>query len=643
MCGIFGIVQKEFDFDLNPCLEKASQVLMHRGPDDYGFLSYASDRGVSIDRSLDAFHSGTVGLLHRRLSIQDLSDHGWQPMTNHDRSLSLVFNGEIYNFHELRENLEAKGAEFQSHSDSEVLLKAYETWGAECVKRFVGMFAFAILDLRKQILFCARDCFGIKPFYYTVNSKRFAFASEPKALLECVPDVTRKANIARVYEYLKSGYHETIEQSFFEDVKVLPPAHFMSISLENPFEIHIEKYWSLDLKKQSSLSFDQASQALHDTFEESVKIHMRSDVEVSATLSGGIDSSSIVMMAQRFHKHQKPFKTISFIAEDERISEEKWINQVNDALQADPHKFKPSSEELFSDIDDVIRMQDEPFGSTSIYAQYRVFKLIHSLGLKVVLDGQGADEMLAGYRQYIFARIESLVQEKKYLQALQLALSAMSLPNAWQQLYKIIPTSLGIIKAKLGVHTKVNQTASKPWLKEEWFQQHGAIKARPQYGEGYSLKAKLLDTFQYSNLPQLLRFADRNSMTFSVESRLPFLTPQMAELIFSLPESYLIDQKATSKAVFRKAMRGVVPNSVLDRKDKIGFNSPEELWFKNNPEWIENILKSETAKKIPFLNQKEMIAEWQSCVQGDTRYDWRFWRWVNLIKWSEIYQIEYDQ
>jgi asparagine synthase (glutamine-hydrolysing) len=556
-------------------------------------------------------------------------------MSTPDGRYWITYNGEIYNFVELREELQALGHTFRSHSDTEVLLAAYTEWGIQSLNRLVGMFAFAILDRQSRRLLLARDFFGIKPLYYTFWQEGFAFSSEISPLLG-LPGVTREVNPQRLYDYLRSGVSDRGADTFFAHIKQLPAAHYMELMLDQPHAARPVRYWDFDLRQKPEISFEEAAKQLRDLFVESVRLHLRSDVPVGAALSGGIDSSSIVMVMQ----HLQPkldIHAFSYVAQDPRISEEGWVDLVGKATKVSVHKVRASPQALIDDLDHLIGVQGEPFISTSIYAQSRVFQQAQESGIKVMLDGQGADEMLAGYSTYRLTRVSSLLRHGHWSEAMQLARAGFS--PSW----KLLPRAMARL-APPGIQATlrhlIGRDAMPSWLNVDWCRDHGARDVSPsQTGTDDLLRQELYCTLTETSLPQLLHYEDRNSMSYSIESRVPFLTPELVRFVFSLPEEYLLSSDGTSKAVFRKAMRGIVPDAILDRRDKLGFPTPERDWLLSVGPWVERVLSSETARQIRAFNVDGILQEWGQIVQGTRAFDSRVWRWVNLILWARKFSV----
>ena len=581
-----------------------------------------------------------VALLHRRLAILDLSSSGWQPMARGGRYY-VVYNGEIYNYLELRRELQGLGCLFQSESDTEVLLAAYEQWGVEALSRFTGMFAFALLDTYKRTVLLARDFFGIKPLYYHESSGHFAFASELTTLFK-LGDVKRRVDAQSLLLYLRHGLSDQGASTLLEGFHQLPAAHYVELFIDSPTQAKPVCYWHPELVPRRLISFGEATEQVRETFLESIRLHLRSDVPIGTALSGGIDSSSIVACIRKVAPTLK-IHTFSYIADDQRLSEEKWIEIVGRSVDALTHKLHTRSSDFVRDVEALLETQQEPFGSTSVYAQYRVFQMAKEQGIKVMLDGQGADELLGGYRYCISARFASLIRQGHVGEAFHLLREASRSPNA-DALWLILCSADYLLPHSLQtpLRTLVSKELTPKWVKGSWFKDQGVDARHVNYCSNPDiLHQTLLKALFTTSLPHLLRYEDRNSMAFSIESRVPFLTPTFAELVLSLPEEHMISPTGITKAVFRNAMRGIVPDCILDRRDKIGFATPERKWLLTVDRWVQATLASEAAASLPFLDLGCMQDEWTAVLSGRKSFDSRIWRWLNIIRWSEDLQLEY--
>lgn len=641
MCGIAGFVYNAGG-EVDPNLWRdIDRRLRHRGPDDFGVLGWKPGAPALLGRDFAALVGQRAVLLHRRLAILDLSARGWQPMQRAGGRYSIVFNGEIYNYLELRRELVAAGESFVSDSDTEVLLCAYSLWGPSCFKRFVGMFACAILDLEKQRLVLARDHFGIKPLYFVQGAAGFGFASEVPPLLR-LPGVASSANAARMFSYLRFGLTDYGAETMFRDVAQIPAAHWIEVKLDAPAakpEVHC--YWHLPSYQKSTITPDEASEQLRKLFLRNVQLHMRSDVPIGYCLSGGIDSSAIVMGARHVVGHGGDFKTFTFVSSDPSKSEERWARIVAQEAKASGRQIRPESEDLVAVMSELVATQGEPFATTSIFAQYKVFELAAKNGMKVVLDGQGADELLGGYWTFVGARGASLLRQGNLLGAMTLMRSASRMAGTSTGLLMAHSSGFLIppVMQRLG-RILVGRELMPRWLNRSWFSARIEELEVPWSSRGSAyLNEQLRQSVSTSSLPMLLRFEDRNSMHFSIESRVPFLTVELAEFLLMLPEHYLIDDQGLRKAVFRSAMRGIVPNAILDRRDKIGFETPEATWMRELRPWIELQLRSEVARSVLPIDVEAIRSNW---AHGQLKNSAFLWRCLNAIEWSRQFNVQYQ-
>lgn len=635
MCGIAGLVAPPGRTASAETLAAMVARLAHRGPDDVGFGGW-DGTAFRAGKEPDAAAHAQVALGHRRLSILDLSAGGWQPMSSPDGARHVVYNGEIYNFRELRTELEAAGRTFRSTSDTEVLLAAWDQWGRAALPRFTGMFAFALLDTRARTLTLARDPFGIKPLVLARGAHGLAFASEIKALLE-VPGLPRTVDPRRLYRYIRYGLTDDGDGTLFAAVRQLPAGHVLEVPLDDPGAGTPERWFALDVARAQDIAFDEAVTRVRELFLRSVSLHLRSDVPLGAALSGGVDSSAIVA-AMRAVEPALEIHAISYFAGDPALDEERWATLAAEAAGATIHAARPEPHELVRDLEALVASQDEPFGSTSIYAQRRVFEAARAAGITVMLDGQGADETFAGYRPYVAARLLSQLRAGDAFGALRLLASAVRQPGAG---FGPLASWMGAQLLPAGLDPWARALTGRPrypaWLDGTWFDAREAATPFPRPPvAGRALAELLAFTIAESSLPMLLRYEDRNSMASSIESRVPFLEPDLVRFALSLPEEYLLGQDATTKNVFRAAMRGLVPERILDRRDKIGFATPELDWLTRVGPWVEDVLTSEAARAIPALHARAMLAEWHAVRDLQRPFDWRVWRFINLVRWSEL-------
>ncbi len=636
MCGIAGILRFGGARVAPDRLAAMVDGLAHRGPDDRGYLGAAGET-VRVGREPDAAEGATVGLGHTRLSILDLSAAGHQPMGRADGSSFLVFNGEIYNHVELRAACEARGERFASRSDTEVLLAKLAERGTEALGELVGMYAFAWLDRGAGRLVLARDPYGIKPLYWTRSEGRFAFASEIPALLAADPGAARTVNPARLYDYLRFGLTDDGAETLLADVAQVPPGHWLAVDLASGELEGPVAFRPPEGPRWSGESFADAAERTRELFLESLRLHRRSDVPLGAALSGGIDSSAILCGLRHVEGPGADLRAFSYVADDPALSEARYVGVAAEAAGARVATVTPRVEELVTDLDTLVARQGLPFGSTSIYAQYRVFQLAAGEGVKVLLDGQGADEIFAGYRTYLATRWASLVRARRFGEAGRyLARVARQLgPEAKGFLARagglVLPSALTPLARRM-----VGEDLAPAWLEPRWFAERG-VEPRPLWRSTArdALREHLHEAVSRISLPMLLRYEDRNSMAFSLESRVPFLDPRLVGYALSLPEEHWVSPQGQSKAVFRAALRGIVPDEILDRRDKIGFATPERRWLRAVGPWVEEVLAGERARAIPALRPEAMLASWQGVRSGSAGFDWRIWRWLNLVRWAE--------
>lgn len=642
MCGIAGLLTSEDGASLRTHA-RTMACLDHRGPDARGWLQW-DGTAFTMGREGPPSWDARLTLLFTRLAILDLTDAGNQPMASPDGRYRLIYNGEVYNYRELATELEALGHIFRGRSDTEVLLAAWSEWGSACLPRLTGMFAFCMIDTLAGTMTLARDPFGIKPLYYTRLAGGLAFASEIKALLG-LPGVCRRANPQRLFDYLRFGLTDHGDQTMFAGIAQVPAAHALEIPLDDPAAGSLSSYWRLVARPdlRADLSLEEAAAGLRERFIRNVQIHLRSDVPVGAALSGGIDSSAIVMAMREVAGPNLDVHTFSYVADDRTIGEEHWVDMVGQAAKAVLHKVRLGPGELTHDLERLIACQDEPFASTSIYAQFRVFREAREAGITVMLDGQGADELLGGYRPFVAARLASCLRGGELRAAAHLARSAARQPG--EAASRIFLQSGGYLvpwRLERPLRQLVGADLVPPWMNRVWFERQGVTAATPWLAEGPRYLCTALErSVVETSLPMLLRYEDRNSMAHSIESRLPFLTTDLADYILSLPEHYLIANDGTSKCVFRKAMQGLVPDAILQRRDKIGFATPERHWLKELTPWVEGVLASEAAAEIPVLNMARVRRTWRALRDEQTYDESPIWRWVNLIKWVEQFNVTF--
>lgn len=611
MCGIAGIYTTDSKQLNETVLNSISQSLGHRGPDD---------DGVYLEPG--------IGLAHRRLSIIDLSRKGRQPMATLDKRFWIVYNGEIYNYQELKSELLLCGYTFQSDTDTEVILNAYAEWGKGCLSRFNGMWSFAIWDSFKEELFCARDRFAIKPFVYYYDGTTFIFASEIKALLHH-PLIRATPNYQAIYDFIIYSQANHTNETFFKDIHQLPGAHYCIVNHQG---LKIVRFWDIDENRRFEGDLEQAGEELHRLLEEAIRLRFRSDVEVASCLSGGLDSTSIVCVADQLIKngHLKTdhqLNTFSLAFDYPQYDERKWIETVRNATQINSHFIIPSETDFVSGLNDLIAVQEEPFAGTSIFGQYMVMKLIHEHGIKVTLDGQGSDEVLAGYLRYADAYFADLIlkgDQEELGRQIDIYCQKHSLtPSiAQERAMKLVKTGT------LGRHVEENSKYLMPDFSRQYYHEMYLSKKF-----GSLLQNQLYDDLTTTSIPALLRYEDRNSMAFSIESRVPFLDYRLVEFVFSLPVEMKMNN-AVTKVVLRRAMHGVIPRQIENRQDKMGFVTPEAIWFREGLQPVlDEVFSSKSFSSRCFFNPEMARKEWDEYKAGKRNHSFLIWRLVNTELW----------
>lgn len=620
MCGILGhynIINQNFNF--NNALSK----LNHRGPDDFG---------IEVIPVLNS----KLYFGHKRLSIIDLTKAGHQPMYSSSGRFLIVFNGEIYNYKELRAEVENKyNIIFKTNTDTEVLLECWEIWGKATISKLNGMFAFVIFDRVEMQLSMYRDAFGIKPLYYHLDNHSFTFSSEISPIL-LLQNKKNRSNHNVVYEYIVNGKYESNEETFFENIFKLMPGCFINFDIYNFKIIEKGKWINFIIQEDKSITFKDATEKVRELFLKNIKLQLRSDVPIGAALSGGIDSSAVVC-AIRYLEPKMPINTFTFISLGDK-NEEFWADKINNYTNAISNKISVNPSELFNDLEDLITIQGEPFMSSSIYAQYRVFKLAKEKEIIVTLDGQGADELLAGYNGYAEYRIKTLIETGKYNDAIYFIKHWTNSPNrSYDDIMKrlislYLPSNFKQFAVNLSIRKVSSNCINNNLLRKSNvnFISEPIIKYR-------NLSYKLRNELTNGGLQSLLRHGDRNSMRWSIESRVPFLENDFAQLLLSLPENYLVSNEGLSKNIFRRSMEGIVPKEVLYRRDKIGFETPELRWLLNSKKQIHKI--NDDLKDFQIFNSKFCSKLINETLNGTYKYDNVIWRIINYVKWSKINSI----
>lgn len=626
MCGLTAIISSS-EISRNT-LKGMNDHIIHRGPDGEGYSHFQSS-------------SLNVAFGHRRLAIHDLSPDGLQPFRYLD--YEIIFNGEVYNFLELREQLESHGYSFRTKTDTEVLVAAYAFWGKQCLNYFNGMYSFLILDKKQSKVFGARDRFGIKPLYYFKKDDCIAFASEIKQFF-ALDNFSSELNHQAAYDYLLFGITDHRNETFFKNVFQVPQGHSFEVSLLKPLStLKTEAYYHLQKNKISVEDNRWAPQFL-SLMRESISLQLRSDVKVGSCLSGGLDSTTIVTLVNeslRTVNKADLQETFSSCSEDKRFDERLYIKSVEDMISMNNHKVFPSADRLFLDLDKLIYSQDEPFISTSIFAQNEVFGLAKKNDVTVMLDGQGADEILGGYHTFFKPLLFSYFSSLKIISFISEALALKKIHG------------LGLIHVFKAVAVRLLPEFLVEGLRrltgaealEHPFFNFEIEKIELRNPKSYN-ELKINDVNDFSlylttsgNLPMLLRYEDRNSMAHSIEARVPFLDHNVVEFALSLPNRWKI-YRGVTKTILRVSMEKIIPKVVSDRKDKMGFVTAEEVWFaETEPDKFMQLIR-ESVKLSHGLVSEKIIQEAQSFVEGKRSYDFRFWRAICFAQWLNRFKVK---
>jgi len=666
MCGISGIVQLQGSSNQLPViLKKMNDKLKHRGPDDEGFTLFkdgkaqcfsGQDTPASSLSSNLAFapkfhidsakeHPFQVGFGHRRLAIIDLSAGGHQPMClQENQEIWITLNGEIYNYIELREELQSYGFVFHTESDVEIVLASYQHWGTDCLTHFNGMWSFVIYDHQKNQFFGARDRFGVKPLYYLQNEQHFAFASEQKALLE-VPSYHRAVNLDAMLPFLLYGQVELQSEGFFKDLYELKPGHFFTFDLSNS-KLKIERYFELCATNKNqafhAASFEDAKKLTRQMIKDAVRIRFRSDVPIGFCLSGGLDSSTIVCTAAEIIKEESisslknGIKTFT-ASNDSLLDESSWAKQIVDHTKAEWHNVKVDSKTLIEDIQQLIYFQDIPLATTSTYAQSRVMRAAQEQGISILIDGQGGDELYAGYQTFYYSYFNQLFTSFDWKKLYNELRSLENSPVTMKELFA------AFIKINLSKFpAKIRASLSKKWKSETNLITPQFLRSNAKnvqfHGEfrSDSLNQRLKSYCTETYLKGLLRWEDRCSMHYSIESRTPFSDDiNLIQHAFSLPANYKI-RNGWSKFILRESIKGLVPESIRLRKDKKGFSIPQNKWLMEQETAFFELFQSLKHLDTNDLVQKELIeSNWKvffSDLKHSKEQDLIF-RYVCYLSW----------
>ena len=607
MCGLAAFFASSPDPAVSAWMDAAIELAAHRGPDGRGRVVAAGER---VEESIDGPVDWALG--HARLAILGLGEQGDQPMPSLDGTCWLVFNGEIYNYIELREELKGLGQEIYGDTDTEVVLAAWAEWGPRCVERFNGMFAMVLVDTQHRRVFAARDRLGIKPLYIWNGSNGTALVSEPKQL-RAFPGFTARADLQVVQDFLVDGVvgHES-GASFFQDVVPLAPGHRMQWSMgDRPDPTRAERWWTPSSTVES-MSWDEAVQRVRAQLIRSVELRMRSDVPVGSCLSGGVDSSSIVSIVTRLLGGS--LRTFSSCSTDPEFDEQHWIDIVNTATGSTPVKVFPEEAEAIDLLDTIAWHQDEPFTSLSLYAQWCVMRAARSNGVPVLLDGQGGDETFCGYRKFAFFHLRQLLSSGRVISGLRHA-GAMGL-HGDRRLFDLRSGARylpGPFRSRMRPLIELRD-GLRSCARHPWSERMGGVRDLQEH--------RIADLTAWS-LPSLLRYEDRTSMAHSVEARVPFVDHELIELGLRIPPSHLF-RGGRGKATLLESMTGVLPEAIQRRRTKMGFESPQSSWMRG-------ALGDEVARRI---RTSDAVGSWIDVdpLLDDDAVDARDWNRVQATR-----------
>ena len=599
MCGING-----FTWPDESLIARMNEASRYRGPDDRG--AYVDDR-VSL---------GTV-----RLAIIDLSADGHQPMTNEEGTLWISYNGEIYNFKEIREDLSERGHRFKSHTDTEVVLHAYESYGLACLNRFNGMWGLALYDKRRSELILCRDRFGVKPLYYCISERGLIFSSMIGAILE--HPVARRPYDRAVMEFLAYNLEQHADYTFFEGINSLLPGHLLIYNLETG-DHRVEKWYTL----QQQAPPDAAT--LRKQFVDSVKSHTVSDVPIGVCLSGGIDSTAITGALNDFLP--TTFHTYSLVAPGSSVDESRYISEVVRQTRTEPYFTTIDAEVFLNDVHDFVIAMEEPVTSLSAYAQYIVFKMAHGQKAKVLLDGQGGDELLAGYVYYYGYYFYELYSGFKWVTLLkEMAATYKKFGNAFPHVlfgFLLLPEEMRYLLWKKKI---------VPWINVDFLEQLCGRKGDPRWNR-LDVKTNLTHTFFSTSIPHNLIWEDKSSMRWSIESRVPFMDVNFVETAMAIETEQLLGNGET-KRLFKEAVADLLPDMIRNRTDKIGFETPEDAFFRNDKvvAFAKDILYSESFKKRPYWNWPIIDRLFRDHLAGKVDAGRTIWKWINVELWLRAF------
>jgi len=621
MCGITGFIGiGNPNYNTNNIINSMTDSILHRGPDNGGGL---------LDNDVNGRY---IAFGHRRLTIIDLSDMGRQPMTNDDKSIWLTFNGEIYNYLELKEELKGKGHTFKSTSDTEVVIAAYEEWGTNCFSRFNGMWAMAIYDRHQRKLILSRDRFGKKPLYYYKTDNELIFASEIKAF-QMHPNVTLAPNYEKIFRYISTNYRyvDIDNESYFADIYQVQKGCFIEIGFD--LNVTNRHYWQLEIGSSlEGISDLEAVDRFRDLFIDSIRLRLRSDVPVGCMLSGGLDSTSITCVAYKIL--QTPIRTFSGITGDVKgvYDESDYIEAIVKATEAEHLYLRTDPAELFATTNEILAYHDEPLCTVTWYSLYLIAKKIKEQNITVVLNGHGGDELLAGYWDHYHYNLYDL-QIDGDSSTFEYETKCW-MENHRRDTSELLRTREYIERLSRGQISEMSRFLNYADCFSEEIRSSYTREINLSYPQKATyLSRRLYLEMLFETIPASLRPEDRNTMANSIESRSPLLDYRLAELCFSLPNRFKI-RDGVGKWVLREAMKGILPEDIRTRKDKAGFIAPADEWFRTiNRTQIEEMINSDLFKSRGIFNVKRVNEVFCEHLRGEKNHQMFLWQLINLELW----------
>lgn len=631
MCGIAGAFGGLSDAECRSIADRVVKAIRYRGPDADGFQQF--ENGFFV---------------HLRLSIIDLSPGGAQPKWSADGRYCISYNGEIYNYKELRADLQKLGHAFTTDSDTEVLVKVWQAWGAEGLKRCIGMYAFALYDAEKKQVHFARDPYGIKPLYIARTQAGIRFGSTYSAL-DCFPDCPRKINAKRAFEFIRHGLIELRGDTLVQDVRSLEPGmvETWDVAPGGIRRVAAQVLIRPSYEPRHEETFAQAAERLRVSFLQSVRLHLRSDVPLGFSLSGGLDSAAVVCAA-RVLEPDAELRTFTYVGENGAIDESGWAKIVSDHVGAVPHIVRIPSDSAAHALEDMVQAYGTPPSSASTRAHYAVFDAAHRSGVTVMLDGQGADELFGGYQFYRGAAVAGCLKRGDLVGAVRFLTNGDDPRHSAISMFGWALEHLLPLGAQRVIRRVAGYEFLPDWVDRDWVEDHAGASIDTMgyrvnmFGRDVLGERLAYDLTEFI-IPSILTNDDRNSMAHSVESRVPFLAQPVSDVALSVPSHFHLGPNTPTKNLLREALRGLVPEPILQRRDKVAFEAPDGAWLMADAERIERLLDSDEARAIRLFKHDRLMARWTALKSNPSSTEFQYvWRWIGLIMWTRMFRIVWN-